>query len=120
MRSSLSLSPVYVLVLLSVEAVLPQPARAQVPYDTTLYGALEWRMIGPYRGGRSTAVAGVPGQPYVYYFGGTGGGVWKTVDGGMGWEPATSRRATACGSPPMPARPGAGLGYPRRGRWVRS
>jgi photosystem II stability/assembly factor-like uncharacterized protein len=89
MRSLISLSPLYILALLSVEAVLPQPVRAQVPYDTTLYGALEWRMIGPYRGGRSTAAAGVPGQPYVYYLGGTGGGVWKTVDGGMGWEPMT-------------------------------
>jgi photosystem II stability/assembly factor-like uncharacterized protein/DNA-binding FrmR family transcriptional regulator len=58
-------------------------------YDESLISALEWRSIGPFRGGRVTAVAGVPSQPYVYYMGGTGGGVWKTVDGGMVWEPVS-------------------------------
>ena len=74
--------------VLAVPLTLPgaSPARAQ-SYDQSLYGALEWRSIGPFRGGRVTAVAGVPGQPYVYYMGATGGGVWKTVDGGMTWEP---------------------------------
>ena len=48
--------------------------------------ALQYRSIGPYRGGRSAAVAGVPSQPFVYYFGATGGGVWKTTDGGINWE----------------------------------
>lgn len=47
---------------------------------------LRWRSIGPYRGGRSIAVAGVASQPMVYYFGGTGGGVFKTTDGGANWE----------------------------------
>jgi len=56
-------------------------------YDTNLYRAMKWRSIGPFRGGRSTAVAGVPNQPLVYYFGGTGGGMWKTEDGGMNWKP---------------------------------
>src|SRR5882672_11844928 len=50
---------------------------------------LQWRSIGPFRGGRSTAVAGVASQPMVFYFGGTGGGVWKTSDGGINWEPIT-------------------------------
>ena len=58
-------------------------------YAEELFSALEWRSIGPYRGGRVTAVAGVPSQPYVYYMGATGGGVWKTVDGGMNWEPVS-------------------------------
>lgn len=49
--------------------------------------ALRWRSIGPYRGGRVTAVAGVNTQRDVYYFGATGGGVWKTVDGGQSWTP---------------------------------
>jgi hypothetical protein len=62
-------------------------ASAQAAYDTTLYSALSWRMIGPYRGGRSVAAAGVVSDPMVYYFGGTGGGVWKTVDAGMTWQP---------------------------------
>ncbi len=51
-----------------------------------LYAGLEFRNIGPFRGGRVVAVAGVRGQPLVYYFGGTGGGVWKTVDGGSNWQ----------------------------------
>jgi photosystem II stability/assembly factor-like uncharacterized protein len=46
---------------------------------------LKFRNIGPFRGGRAVAVAGVTSQPNVYYFGATGGGVWKTVDGGAGW-----------------------------------
>src|SRR5262245_14535909 len=50
---------------------------------------LQWRSIGPFRGGRSTAVAGVASQPMVYYFGGTGGGVWKTTDGGIDWTPVS-------------------------------
>jgi photosystem II stability/assembly factor-like uncharacterized protein len=48
---------------------------------------LQWRQIGPFRGGRVTAVAGVASQPMVFYFGGVGGGVWKTTDGGINWEP---------------------------------
>ncbi|MGH9943309.1 MAG: WD40/YVTN/BNR-like repeat-containing protein [Pyrinomonadaceae bacterium] len=50
---------------------------------------LQWRGIGPFRGGRVTAVAGVASQPLVYYFGATGGGVWKTTDGGANWEPVS-------------------------------
>ena len=47
---------------------------------------MEFRCIGPYRGGRSIAVAGVRHDPLTFYFGGTGGGVWKTTDGGSNWE----------------------------------
>jgi len=62
-------------------------ARAQTPakYDTSLYRGLVWREVGPFRGGRVTAVAGSSAQPLVYYMGGTGGGVWKTADGGLTW-----------------------------------
>ena len=49
------------------------------------FAGLQFRNIGPFRGGRVTAVAGVPGQPLTFYFGGTGGGVWKTTDGGASW-----------------------------------
>ncbi len=73
--------------VLSAASAFDSAASAQ--YDSTLYQALQWRMIGPYRGGRSTAVAGHADQPYIYYFGGTGGGVWKTTDGGMTWFPTT-------------------------------
>ncbi len=48
--------------------------------------ALEWREIGPYRGGRSAAVAGIPSDRETYYMGATGGGVWKTVNGGATWR----------------------------------
>ena len=51
-----------------------------------LYSTMAWRLIGPFRGGRSVAVAGVVGQPNVYYFGGVGGGVWKTTDAGINWD----------------------------------
>jgi len=54
--------------------------------STELYDALQWRNIGPYRGGRSCAVAGVPGKDNLFYFGSTGGGIWKTTDGGRHWE----------------------------------
>lgn len=50
------------------------------------YSSLEYRLIGPFRGGRSAAVTGVPGQPSTFYFGATGGGVWKTTDGGNTYE----------------------------------
>ena len=50
------------------------------------YNALEYRLIGPFRGGRSAAVTGVPNQPNLFYFGSTGGGIWKTLDGGRTWD----------------------------------
>lgn len=59
---------------------------------------LQWRSIGPYRGGRSTAVAGVASQPMVFYFGATGGGVWKTTDGGINWEPVSDGSVFGTGS----------------------
>jgi len=64
-------------------------AAAETPpprFDPTLFQALEWRSIGPYRGGRSTAVAGVPQEPLTFYFGATGGGLWRTTDGGLTWH----------------------------------
>ncbi len=70
-------------------ALAPLEARAQGAsgqYDAKLYQAMKWRGIGPARGGRVTAVTGVIGQPYTYYFGATGGGVWKTTSGGQKWS----------------------------------
>jgi len=61
------------------------PAGKEIVYQKKLLTGLKWRCIGPFRSGRSTAVTGVPGQPMVYYAGQTGGGVWKTTDGGNTW-----------------------------------
>ena len=58
-------------------------------YDSTYFTGLEWRNIGPNRGGRSIASAGSPSRPNEYYFGATGGGLWKTTDGGVTWRPVT-------------------------------
>ncbi len=55
-------------------------------YDEKYYSSIQWRHIGPFRGGRSCAVAGVPGKPNLYYFGSTGGGIFRTTDGGRSWE----------------------------------
>ena len=62
------------------------PAKAALSYDEKLYAGMEWRSIGPYRGGRSAAVTGVPGKPTLFYMGSVGGGVWRTTDGGGTWE----------------------------------
>lgn len=68
--------------------VTPLTVRAQ-QYDKALYSALEWTNMGPQRGGRSTAVAGSDARPNEYYFGASGGGLWKTTDGGQTWRPVT-------------------------------
>ena len=63
--------------------------------DGRQLSGLEWRLIGPFRGGRVTAVAGVPGDPNTYYFGTPGGGVWKTSDGGQVWYPIFDKERVA-------------------------
>jgi photosystem II stability/assembly factor-like uncharacterized protein len=62
---------------------------AAVPVNPTLFGALRWRSIGPYRGGRALAVAGIPGDANTFYFGAVAGGVWQTADGGGTWNSLT-------------------------------
>lgn len=55
-------------------------------FDETIISSMQFRCIGPFRGGRAAAVTGVNGKPNLFYFGGTGGGVWRTKDGGRTWE----------------------------------
>ena len=67
-------------------------ALAQSPaFDPQLFSALHWRLIGPFRAGRVTSVAGVAGDPNTYYFGTPGGGVWKTTTAGVVWRPIFDR-----------------------------
>jgi len=64
-------------------------------YDETFFNNFEWRNIGPNRGGRSLSSMGSPGRPNEYYFGATGGGLWKTTDGGNTWFPVTDGKITS-------------------------
>lgn len=68
--------------------LLPGSSLAQVPanMDESMLEGLQYRCIGPRRGGRVTAVAGVAAQPFTFYMGSTGGGVWKTTDAGLTWQ----------------------------------
>jgi len=58
-------------------------------YDISIFQSMKWRNIGPNRGGRSITSAGSVKRPLEYYFGATGGGLWKTTDGGTTWKPVT-------------------------------
>ena len=78
-----------VILLFSFEIVAQRKNKSQknkVIYDQSLYSSLKFREIGPFRGGRSCAVTGVEGNPNLFYFGSTGGGVWKTTDGGKTYK----------------------------------
>ncbi len=75
------------LVVLAAGAV-PVVAQQNAPQvDPSLYSAMRWRLIGPHRAGRVSAVAGIPGDPTTYYMGTPGGGMWKTTDAGDVWVP---------------------------------
>lgn len=61
------------------------PSQAEADATPSRFEALEYRSVGPHRGGRSAAVAGIPGDPATYYMGAAGGGVWRTEDAGQTW-----------------------------------
>src|ERR1700719_521278 len=70
----------------------PSPTAAAKPVppgaiDEKLFSGMQWRQVGPFRGGRALAIVGVPGEPDTWYFGGVAGGVWKTTDAGQNWTP---------------------------------
>jgi photosystem II stability/assembly factor-like uncharacterized protein len=67
--------------------VLASGALSAQAVSPALFGDLKWRLIGPFRGGRVVAVSGVPGDGASFYFGGVDGGVWKTSNAGVTWEP---------------------------------
>jgi photosystem II stability/assembly factor-like uncharacterized protein len=77
---------------LPVGARAVQQAGAPPGVDPALLATFHWRSIGPERGGRSIAISGVKGQPDVGYFGATGGGLWKTTNRGVTWEPVTDNQ----------------------------
>lgn len=72
--------------LLVVFSLTSSPGLATDVVTPSLLEGNEWRLIGPWRGGRVTTVAGVPGNDQLYYMGATGGGVWKTENAGLSWE----------------------------------
>jgi len=73
--------------LVSFSTVTISTAALAQQYDQDSFNAMKWRLVGPHRAGRVTSVAGIPGQPAIYYFGTPGGGVWKTTNGGRVWKP---------------------------------
>ena len=60
-----------------------------------MFSQLQWRLVGPFRGGRCVTATGIPGNPSVFYFGSVGGGVWKTTDAGVTWQPIMDSQPVA-------------------------
>jgi photosystem II stability/assembly factor-like uncharacterized protein len=82
--------------------------KPEAPKPESVWSGMRWRLIGPFRGGRSLAVEGVPSEPLTYYFGAAAGGVWKTTDGGLSWLPIFDKQdiASVGGIAVAPSAPG--------------
>jgi photosystem II stability/assembly factor-like uncharacterized protein len=107
--------------LTPVLALLAIISPAQV-FNTQNFSALKWRLIGPFRGGRVTAVSGVPGQPTTFLIGTPGGGIWRTTDAGRVWRPISDNAVfpaigslTAAPSDPRIIYAGTGERIPGQG-----
>jgi photosystem II stability/assembly factor-like uncharacterized protein len=79
--------------LIAILVLTGMPSFAAVPPES--FSALRWRLVGPLRAGWATAVAGIPGDPATFYFGGADGGVWKTTDAGRTWSSLFDHEAVA-------------------------
>lgn len=74
------------LILMASFIIFLCDVNAQMKWDEKYYKSMQWRLVGPFRGGRSCAVAGIENKPNEYFMGATGGGVWKTTNGGSTWK----------------------------------
>jgi hypothetical protein len=90
-----SRGPCFVLLILALARTVsaasspsPSASPTATPHiDPKLFSGMQWRQVGPFRGGRALAIEGVREEPNTWYFGAVAGGVWKTVDGGANWTP---------------------------------
>jgi len=88
LRTGLICTVVGIIVLACARSVGAADANVAAPqFAPSAFAEMRWRMIGPYRGGRTVALAGIPAQPNVFYIGVNDGGVWKTTDYGLTWQP---------------------------------
>ena len=92
-RSLLFFGCAFMSILATTRAAESTPAPAANTFDEKLFKGMQWRQIGPFRGGRALAIEGVVGEPNTYYFGAVAGGVWKTTDGGSNWTPLFDKEA---------------------------
>src|SRR5580704_17748419 len=77
---------VLIMALAGADTIAQKKATAADPADSIYFSALKFRLVGPFRGGRADAVAGSLTDKNTFYFGATGGGLWKTIDGGSNWK----------------------------------
>jgi len=87
-------NPPAVLLVFLCACVSAPPALSQ-QVSPQMFAGLRWRLIGPFRGGRSVAACGVPGDSKTFYFGAVDGGIWKTTDAGLIWQPVFDGQSVA-------------------------